>query len=78
MHVACMYEHLMVGTVCTLITYSLQTLSQDQLTLQHMQYAFITYPNNGFKIVVRMSKERVVVTVAELRLKNKNTKSKSK
>ena len=43
-----------------------------------MQYAFITYPNYGSKIVVWMFKERVVVTGAELRLKkNKQTNKKN-
>ena len=41
-----------------------------------MQYTFITYPNYGSKIVVWMFKERVVVTGAELRLKQTNKKKK--
>lgn len=41
-----------------------------------MQYTFITYPNYGYKIVVWMLKERVVVTGAELRLKQTNKQKK--
>jgi len=73
LHVACMNIWWLVLSVHWSPTpygiISYKTLSQDQLTLQHMQYAFLTYPSKGSKIVVRMFKERVVVTVAELRLK---------
>lgn len=79
-------RHLIIGVVCTLITYwyflwnkkihNFVQRSTYTTTHQHMQYAFITYPNYGSKIVVWMFKERVVVTGAELRLKQTNKQTK--